>query len=136
MINPQYELLGADTADSTEMGRIVPIYEAIGDVGSRTLRRIIYGALQNLATAPVDPLPSMLLARYNFPTRGDAIRFVHFPPADVSLELLNQFQSPAHRRLIFEEFFLYQLSLHCAGKKGSGIRASPSASASRACAKR
>ena len=27
------------------------------------------------------------------------------------MELLNQFQSPAHRRLIFEELFLYQLSV-------------------------
>ena len=59
MINPQYELLGADTADSTEMGRIVPIYEAIGNVSSRMLRRIIYGALQNLS----DVLPEGCLRR-------------------------------------------------------------------------
>src|SRR6266571_4626927 len=42
MINPQCELLGADAADSTEMGRIVPIYEAIEKISSRVLRRIIY----------------------------------------------------------------------------------------------
>ncbi len=111
MINPQCELLGADAADSTEMGRIVPIYEAIEKISSRVLRRIIYGALQNLSAAPLDALPASLLARYDFPARGDALRFVHFPPSDVPLELLNQFRSPAHRRLIFEELFLYQLSL-------------------------
>src|SRR3989475_1443119 len=111
MINPQYELLGADAADSTEMGRIVPIYEAIDNLSSRVLRRIIYGALQNLFAAPLDALPASLLARYDFPARGDALRFVHFPPSDVPLELLNEFRSPAHRRLIFEELFLYQLSL-------------------------
>src|SRR6266567_6123464 len=111
MINPQYELLGADAADSTEMGRIVPIYEAIDNLSSRVLRRIIYGALQNLFAAPLDALPASLLARYDFPARGDALRFVHFPPSEVPLELLNQFRSPAHRRLIFEELFLYQLSL-------------------------
>src|SRR5207302_8706723 len=111
MINPQYELLGEDTADSTEMGRIVPIYEAIGKISSRVLRRIIYGALQNLAAAPLDALSPSLLARYGFPSRGDTLRFVHFPPSDVPLELLNEFRSLAHRRLIFEELFLYQLSL-------------------------
>src|SRR5438105_2367609 len=111
MINPQCELLGADTTDSTEMGRIVPIYEAIGNISSRVLRRIIYGALQNLSAAPADALPASLQARYDFPSRADALRFVHFPPSDVPLELLNQFQSAAHRRLIFEELFLYQLSL-------------------------
>jgi ATP-dependent DNA helicase RecG len=111
MINPQCEMVGAETPDSTEMGRIVPIYEAIGNVSSRVMRRIMYGALQNLSAAPVDALPGSVLARYDFPSRGDALRFVHFPPSNVALELLNQFSSPAHRRLIFEEFFLYQLSL-------------------------
>src|ERR1700719_5307713 len=111
MINPQCELLGTETADSTEMGRIVPIYEAIGNVSSRILRRVIYGALQNLAAVPPKALPASLLTRYEFPTRGDALRFVHFPPADVPVEFLNEFRSPAHRRLIFEELFLYQLSL-------------------------
>ena len=111
MINPQCELLGANTTDSTEMGRIVPIYEAIGNISSRVLRRIIYATLQNLSAAPRDALPASLLARYDFPARADALRFVHFPPSDVPLELLNQFRSAAHRRLIFEELFLYQLSL-------------------------
>ena len=36
---------------------------------------------------------------------------MHFPPPDVPLETLNAFRSPAHQRLIFEEFFFYQLSL-------------------------
>src|ERR1700674_2084543 len=48
MINPEYELLGDGEADSTEVGRIVPIYEAIGGITSRIMRRIIYAALQNL----------------------------------------------------------------------------------------
>src|SRR5262249_8299983 len=46
-----------------------------------------------------------------FPSRRDALRFAHFPPADLPLDKLNEFRSPAHQRLIFEEFFLYQLSL-------------------------
>ena len=83
MVNPHFELLGADTADSTEVGRIVPIYEAIGNISSRMMRRIIYGALQNLSEVLPDGLPAPLLARYDFPSRSDAIRFVHFPPADV-----------------------------------------------------
>jgi ATP-dependent DNA helicase RecG len=111
MINPLFEVLGAEGADSTEAGRIVPIYEAIGAVSSRMLRRMIHMALENLAFAPADPLPSDLLERHAFPSRRAALRFVHFPPPDESLDTLNSFRSPAHLRLIFEEFFLYQLSL-------------------------
>ena len=127
MINPQFELLGAESSasardgaphaatdaapDSTEVGRIVPIYEAIGGISSRMIRRIIYGVLDSLASAPPDPLPAEILERYAFPSRRNALRFVHFPPPDVPLETLNAFRSPAHQRLIFEEFFFYQLSL-------------------------
>ena len=109
LVNPEYELIGTGDVDSTEVGRIVPIYEAIGSIGSRTLRRIIYAAQLAVAGALPDPLPAAMRARYDFPSRGDAIAFVHFPPAEVSVEALNAFRSHAHRRLIFEEFFFYQL---------------------------
>jgi ATP-dependent DNA helicase RecG len=111
MINPQYELLGEGSADSTEVGRIVPIYEAIGSLTSRTLRRMIYAALSNLEGHVPEPLPPALLARHRFPSRREALNYVHFPPATEALETLNGFRSPAHRRLIFEEFFFYQLGL-------------------------
>jgi ATP-dependent DNA helicase RecG len=111
MINPQYEMLGDGPADSTEVGRIVPIYEAIGAFGSRALRRVIYAALHSLTESLPDPLPADILARYRFPARHAAILFAHFPPADASVEELNSFRSPAHQRLIFEEFFFYQLGI-------------------------
>src|SRR5271154_5175190 len=38
MFNPEFEMLGEEGADSTEVGRIVPIYEAIGGISSRTMR--------------------------------------------------------------------------------------------------
>ena len=50
-------------------------------------------------------------ARHNFPSRRDAIIHTHFPPPGEDLEALNAFRSPAQQRLIFEEFFLYQLSM-------------------------
>ncbi len=111
MINPEFELLGGGEADSTEVGRIVPIYEAIGGVSSRMIRRIVYQALEKFAGPYTDPLPTEMLARYKFPSRRDAIRFVHFPPQTESVAELNSFRSPAHQRLIFEEFFFYQLSV-------------------------
>jgi ATP-dependent DNA helicase RecG len=114
MVNPQIELLtGADPApaNSTEVGRIVPIYEAIGAISSRLLRRIIYGALRNLPDQLPDPLPDEIRKRLDLPTRREALCDAHFPPTNESVELLNDFRSPAQVRLIFEEFFYYQLAL-------------------------
>jgi ATP-dependent DNA helicase RecG len=114
MVNPQIELIGgADeaSADSTEVGRIVPIYEAIGAISSRMLRRIIYGVLQDFDGNIPDPLPAELLQRYRFPSRREAMLYAHFPPKNETVELLNTFRAPAQMRLIFEEFFYYQLAL-------------------------
>jgi ATP-dependent DNA helicase RecG len=111
MVNPQMELLGGEGADSTEVGRIVPIYEAIGTFGSRAIRRSVYAALQQLDATLFDPLPPGLCERLGYPARREALIGVHFPPQGESVEALNAFRSPAQQRLIFEEFFLYQLSI-------------------------
>src|ERR1700676_4523456 len=111
MVNPQIEVLSSEEVDSTEMGRIVPIYEAVGTFGSRMIRRAIYNTLQNLDSNIPDVLPVALLEKLQYPARREALIHTHFPPAEESLEALNLFRSPAQQRLIFEEFFLYQLSM-------------------------
>jgi len=111
MVNPQIEVLGAGDVDSTEMGRIVPIYEAIGTFGTRLIRRAVYATLQNLDPHIPDVLPPALRERLGYPSRREALICAHFPAQGESLEALNFFRSPAQQRLIFEEFFLYQLSL-------------------------
>ena len=111
MINPQIEVLSNEEMDSTEVGRIVPIYEAIGTFGSRQIRRAMYAAVQLIDQRMPDVLPETLRARLGYPTRGEALIHTHFPEPGESLDALNTFRSPAQQRLIFEEFFLYQLSL-------------------------
>ena len=111
MVNPQIEVLNSEEVDSTEMGRIVPIYEAVGTFGSRMIRRAIYNTLQNLDSNIPDVLPPALLEKLHYPVRREALIHTHFPPAEESLDALNLFRSPAQQRLIFEEFFLYQLSM-------------------------
>ncbi|HXA77927.1 MAG TPA: ATP-dependent DNA helicase RecG [Candidatus Acidoferrales bacterium] len=114
MVNPQIEIVNANDegpGDSTEVGRIVPIYEAIGSISSRMLRRIVYAVLRDFDGDVPDVLPEEIRNRYRFPTRRQALLYAHFPPKDENVELLNTFRSPAQTRLIFEEFFYYQLAL-------------------------
>jgi ATP-dependent DNA helicase RecG len=121
MVNPEIEMVGgaenseggADPAqvDSTEVGRIVPIYSAMGGISSRMLRRIIYSVLLNFDTSVPDGLPAEIREKYRFPSRREALLYSHFPPKGESIEALNAFRSPAQSRLIFEEFFYYQLAL-------------------------
>ena len=113
MVNPEYELLrpGDDATESAEVGRVVPVYEAIGDISSRMLRRIIFKIVEDFQGEIPDPLSPEILQRFGFPSKREALLRVHFPTKDVDVGLLNEFRSPAQVRMIFEEFFLYQLGL-------------------------
>ena len=124
MVNPQIEILsgsgGGAPADSTEVGRIVPVYEAIGAISSRMLRRIIYAVLLNFDGNIPDPLPEEIRARYRFPSRREALLAVHFPEKNEDVERLNTFRSPAHIRLIFEEFFTTRSRWRCGARRITG----------------
>jgi len=58
-----------------------------------------------------ETLPTSLRTRLNFPTRMQALSDLHFPPAGTSMTELMSARTPAHRRLIFEEFFYLELGL-------------------------
>jgi ATP-dependent DNA helicase RecG len=108
--NPEFELLdGGEGSASLDIGRCVPIYEEIAGITSRQFRRIVSGALTDLAKEIDDPLPADIREANGFPDIRTCLERVHFPEPSDDLAKLNQRQSPYHRRLIFEEFFLLEL---------------------------
>ena len=109
MVNPQIELIGnADgaPADSTEVGRIVPIYEAIGGISSRMLRRIIYCGVERIRRQCARPSAAEIRERYRFPARREALLYAHFPTEERKIELLNSFRSPGANPADFRGVFL------------------------------
>jgi ATP-dependent DNA helicase RecG len=111
--NPQYELVGEDSdeGDLIHTGRIVPVYERVGKVTPKMLRRIVHTALQRLPDDLDDPLPGPVRQEHDLPDRRSALVAVHFPQSRDSLDELNRFRTSSQRRLIFEEFFLFQVGL-------------------------
>ena len=111
LTNPQYEILEDDDAETVHTGRIVPVYEKAGAVTPKMQRRLVYDALQRLPADIPDHLPDDVRLRLGLPARYAALVATHFPPEDASIDLLNRFATPAQRRLIFEEAFLFQLGV-------------------------
>ncbi len=112
MMHPEYEILsGEDEAEAgLHTGRIVPIYTAIGKISTRVLRRIIHAVLERLED-PGDPLPVKVREQLGLQGYWESVRALHFPPEGTGLRTLNQARSPAHFRLIFEEFFWLECGL-------------------------
>lgn len=107
-MNPEYELASEDL-DGVHTGRVVPFYERTGSVTPNMQRRLVRQALDGLDGELPDLLPADLRAGLGLMDRRRALEEAHFPPADTPLDVLNGFRSGAQRRLIFEEFFLFQL---------------------------
>ncbi len=109
--NPQYEILDDEDGETIHTGRVVPVYEKTGTVTPKMQRRLVYDVLQKLPPDLLDPLPEDVRVRLGLPSRYAALLATHFPPADVAVEILNQFATPAQRRLIFEEAFIFQMGV-------------------------
>ena len=117
--SPQYEILSDDDGPGVHTGRIVPIYEKLGPLTGKMLRRILSQLAQQIPDELPDPLPAEVRARLGVAGRGEALRRIHCPAEGDDLVLLNTFRSPAHLRLILEEFFLFQVGL---ARRRDGLR--------------
>jgi ATP-dependent DNA helicase RecG len=116
IMHPETEMLTGDDEDgdsALHTGRIVPVYQAVGKVTPRTLRTLLWRTLGDMPDLD-DRLPEEISRRLKFPSLTDAIRAAHFPPSGsdaTPVQILNDFRSPAHFRLIFEEFFWLECGL-------------------------
>jgi ATP-dependent DNA helicase RecG len=133
MQNPQYEILKQDAEpdaasepddETLHTGRIVPVYEKTGTLTTKMQRAIVHRALADLPGDIPDPLPADVRARQRLVDRRAALLDVHFPAAGTPVDQLNAFRSPAQQRLIFEEFFLFQLGLVLRRRQSEGERKS------------
>jgi ATP-dependent DNA helicase RecG len=122
-MNPEYEIV-SDDGSIVHTGRVVPFYEKTGAVTPNMQRRIVRQALDQLPPEVPDLLPADLRARLELMPRRAALEEAHFPPAEMPVEVLNAFRAPAQRRLIFEEFFLYQIG-HAFRRHAAGTELKP-----------
>jgi ATP-dependent DNA helicase RecG len=117
--NKTDETFELDTVDSGDpalavihTGRRVPIYRKLGDFSSKRMREILHAVLALLPdSAFPETLPADLCQRQKLIARPAAVRQIHFPPEDMPLALYDQARSPAHLRLIFEDFFWVALGI-------------------------
>ena len=124
--DPEFELIKEipDEEDLTTIhtGRIVPVYERTGSVTTNMQRRFVWQSLEQLDAKLFDPVPDDITRREAWPSRREALAHSHFPPAGTPVSALNTFATPAQRRLIFEDFFVYQAGLALRRQQNAQIR--------------
>jgi ATP-dependent DNA helicase RecG len=99
----EVEILGGGEHDPVHTGRITPIHPAAEGISTRTIRELVFRALERLASIP-DHVPAGVLREEGLIDLDAALRGVHFPADDHEL-------ARSIERLKFDELFVLELGV-------------------------
>jgi len=118
IVHPEYTVINAHQQADME-DSLTPVYPATEGVHQALLRNLSGQALRLLDDNSIlqEYLPAELAKKYSMPSLQQALRYVHRPPPDASVEQLLQGRHPCQRRLAFEELLAHQLSLQAVREK-------------------
>ena len=126
MVHPEYRMIDPEAPVPVEEN-LTPVYPATEGVHQLTLRSVTEQALQYLDTGGAlhDWLPPDLVAPFRLSSLAGALRYVHRPPPDASVDLLLGGRHPAQQRLAFEELLAHHLSLRQVHQRALHVAAPP-----------
>lgn len=104
MISPEYEILEDDKEETLNTSRIVPVYPLTRGMTQRYLRRVVRGCLDRYGRQVRDILPVWLRNKHRLVNIQRSLENIHFPESQ-------ELQEQSQRRVSFEEFFIFQLSV-------------------------
>jgi len=111
MVHPEYRKLDSDLLVPLEE-TLTPVYPTTEGLHQGRLRALTEQALCYLERGAIQELiPESLRQEWQFPGLDAAITYLHRPPVDADLHLLQEGLHPAQRRLAFEELLAHHLSL-------------------------
>ena len=103
LAHQEVEVLRNDAQDLVHTGRITPVHPATDGITPRTIRELVWLAVQQLP-AQADPLPEELRTAEQLSDRDQALRWIHFPSDQRELDV-------ARERLTFDELFTLELGV-------------------------
>ena len=111
MIHPEIKFLKSNDTPQLLDG-LVAIYPTTEGLQQRTFQSLIKQAVRKLDSSNVkELLPEPLLQKLNFPPLADALKLLHQPPLDISLNDIHSGEHPLIQRLAFEELMAQHLAL-------------------------
>ena len=107
--HPEYQIIRDNTPLVLEE-TLTPIYSTTEGLKQNSLRKLTDQALALLDKIQLTEILPNEFNPHPFSLK-DAIRFLHRPPPDISLDVLEKGQHPAQQRLIFEELLAHNLAM-------------------------
>ncbi|MDX1901827.1 MAG: ATP-dependent DNA helicase RecG [Gammaproteobacteria bacterium] len=111
-IHPEYQIIDENASFPVDP-YLTPIYPVTEGLSQMTFRKLIRQALTFFEKGLIlrELLPKNILEKMNFLPLQEVLHFIHRPDAKVPMDLLNQRQHAAQKRLVFEELLAHRLAL-------------------------
>jgi len=110
--HPEFKVLNPKLPLPELEQRLTPVYPITEGFQQQRLRQLIEQALGYLVShPPQELLPPAIQQEQAFPRLTDALIYLHKPPVDADLALLESGLHPAQRRLALEELLAQQLGM-------------------------
>lgn len=103
MVNPEFKLVSAQNT-SFYKGEILPIYSSTIDISQNMLRKYIQIFFNDFSKIFLENIPNEILFKYKLMSRVLALKNIHFPSDEKSLE-------NAKRRFAVEELLLLEMGI-------------------------
>lgn len=111
LVHPQYQII-AENAEAELDDRLTPIYPTTKGLSQTILRRLVQQAMGLLKFEAVpELLPTEILDQCGYVPLQSALQYIHQPPPDAPIELLQQQRHPAQQRLVFEELLAQRVAM-------------------------
>lgn len=122
IIHPEYQLLDQETECQVDE-TLTPIYPTTQGLTQTRLRQLVKIALKSCETElhQLEWMSEQQLQENSFYNLGDAIKLLHNPPPDTSLETLEKGEHPALKRLVFDELLAQRVSMQFARQSRSEL---------------
>ncbi len=125
MYHPEYRVLsGAAEADAVP-DSLTPVYPATEGIHQSRIRKLVEQALRMLANSEKLPelLPAHFLREFGGIDLAESVRLLHQPPPDAQLDFSGRTEnSPARRRLAFEELLAHRVCMRRLKLDASALR--------------
>tara|TARA_B100001250_G_scaffold298520_1_gene260026 strand:+ start:14692 stop:16761 length:2070 start_codon:yes stop_codon:yes gene_type:complete len=115
MIHPEYKIV--DSIDKELNNSLTPIYPSTSGLHQSRIRSLVGQSIEILEEGEdsLDLLSSIIGHKY--PSLTDSIKFLHKPPADTDMILLDRKKHPSQIRISLEEMLAQRLALLQFGNK-------------------
>lgn len=112
MVHPEFKIIDEKHPVPVDQ-YLTPIYPATEGLGQYTLRKLTANVLEWMekSNGMNELLPPQVLEVLSLPDIKRALQTIHRPPRTISIPNLEAYQTPAQKRLIFEELLAHRISL-------------------------